>query len=576
MAAERTPLRELIGGRWAVSWQGNLLLYFISVIFIMFTEPAFAEPQHWLEGIAVSSLAYLAAVLVLGLASVTVLRNRRRSPVPIALVMVVGGIAWMARSAVLKWYLQMQDLPSQAGLGQRLVFGFLLGAAMVTITAWATASFADFYERRRQLVDELVRQELTTNRLVTYVEAMRQGVIDQVQSRVDQTAQGVPLARAAGDASPIEGIKALDLVSQEAARELSRSLWRTARLSARLDPRVIVRTTAMTRPFASWVLVPIAVFAVLVLARSWPLEAVAVIVGTTIGYAFVISVIANKLAPRLSPGEAVTSYIVALALLLASGALDLVVMRPWADEIAGSSTFPLLTSLYLGLVYPLAGPLIGIGSAQRAALDHLRMSISQQEITNAALQREEERIRREIATSLHGSWSGNLTAVSMRLQQAIDDGDKQAANEALFEARRLIDIDIASAARRESADLDAILTTLATAWDGLVDITTSTSITGEIAPAMLATIEDVVTEGINNAVRHGDASRIDITVESAGSTISITVADNGNPTGPATPGLGTQMLDSVAPGAWSRTFDPRHDHPGTVLSVQLKAAATLN
>jgi len=150
-AVDRTSLRELIGGRWAVSWQGNLLLYPISVIFILFTAPAFAPPERWLEGIAVSTLAYLPSVLILGLASVTILRGRRRSPVPIALVAVIGGIAWMPRSAVLNWYLASQDLPSPAGLGQRLVFGFLLGAAMVTIAAWAMASFAGFYERRRQL-----------------------------------------------------------------------------------------------------------------------------------------------------------------------------------------------------------------------------------------------------------------------------------------------------------------------------------------------------------------------------------------------------------------------------------------
>ena len=574
MVAERTPLRELIGGRWAVSWQGYLTVWPISVLFIMFTTPAFAPSSQWLTGVLVSTAAYLASGAILWLGSVTVLRDRRTKPVPIVLVALVGGIAWMARSATLKFYLDFQDLPSQAALGERLAYGFVLGAAMVPLTAWMMASVAGFSERRRHLVDELVREELKTQRLATYVETMRQGIVDRVQATVTQAAESAELSE--GTTTPTQGIKALDSVSQEAARELSTNLWQQARRSASVNLLLLIRSGAMSQPFNYWTIVPVFVFAVPVLTRIWPLGIALVVATVALVYALLVSLVANRLAPRLSANGALLLYVVAVGLLMGSGVLVHYVIAALGDGAPTGNSIPWITAVAVGVVYPLGGPLTRIAASQDETLDRLRASISQQEITNAALKREEERIRREIATALHGSWSGNLTAASMRLQQAIEDGDKEAANEALFEARRLIDIDIASAARRESSDLDAIVATLAAAWDGLVEITATTNVTGDLSVALLATIEDVVTEGIHNAVRHGDASCIDITVESTGSKITITVADNGASAGPVIPGLGSQLFDSVAPKAWSRTFKSEANNHGTVLTVQLTAAVNLN
>ena len=395
VVAERRPLRELIGGRWAISWQGYLTLWPISVLFIMFAEPALASPDQWLTGVLVSTVAYLAAGAVLWLAGVTVLRDRRRKPAPIVLVALIGGIAWMARSATLQFYLDFQDLPSQAPLGQRLVYGFVLGAVMVPVAAWTMASFAGFYERRRLLVDELVREELKTQRLATYVDAMRQGIVERVQRSVSLTAESVNLPE--GTMSPVQGIQALDSVSQEAARELSTKLWQQARRSASLNPLLIIRSGATTKPFNYWAIVPIIIFAIPVWMRIWPIDVALAVVAVSSAYALAVSFVANQLAPRLTPNAALASYAIAVVLLLASGLVVYGVIEVTNPSTVEGASIPWLGALSYGVVYPLGGPLTRLGVTQNEALDRLRASITQQEITNAALQREEERIRREIA-----------------------------------------------------------------------------------------------------------------------------------------------------------------------------------
>jgi len=572
----RPSVSALIGGRYAVSWQGYLVVWPFSVLLIMTTAPAFAPPNQWLTGVLVSTAAYAATGVILWLASVTILRNRAQHPAPIVLVAVIGGVAWMARSAVVKFYLETQDLPSLAPLGERLIFGFFLGAVTVPITAWMIASFAAFSIQRRQLVDELVHEEIKTQRLATYVEVMRQGIVDRVQQRVATSREAVRWPDSEDDTAPVRGIQALDSLSQEAGRELSSNLWQQARQSARVNPLSVIRSSAMTKPFNYWVLIVMFVFSLPSHTRTWSIDVVLSIIVPTFTYVLIVSIIANRLAPRLSPRAAVVSYAIAIGLLFASGFVAQIAVGIVGIADSGGQSLVWLASLSFGIFYPLGGSLTRIGAVRENTLDRLRDSISQQEVLTATLQREDERIRREIATALHGSWNANLTAASMRLQQAIDNGDKQAASQALLEARNLIDIDIASFAQRKASELDDSLATLADAWQGLVEITTRVNITSEVTATLLSTIEDVVTEGINNAVRHGDASRIDVTVDGDQSTITITVIDNGTPAQNPTPGLGSRFLDSVAPGSWSRVPNDRNDGSGTVLTVQLRTASTLN
>jgi len=310
--------------------------------------------------------------------------------------------------------------------------------------------------------------------------------------------------------------------------------------------------------------------------RTWSIGVVLAVIVPTFIYVLVVSIIANRLAPLLSPRAAVVSYVIAIGLMFGSGFVVQIAVDVVGITATGGQSLVLLAVVTFGAFYPLSGPLTRIGAERENTLDRLRDSISQQEVRTAALQREDERIRREIATALHGSWNANLTAVSMRLQQAIDNDDKQAASQALREARDLIDIDIASVSQREASALDSTVTALADAWQGLVDITTSVNVTSELTASLLSTIEDVVTEGINDAVRHGDASRIDVIIEGDQSTITITVTDNGTPAQNPAPGLGSRFLDSVAPGSWSRVPNDPNGGSGTALTVQLSTAPTLN
>ena len=169
----RALIRSRLGGRWAVSWQGYLLLFPVSVPLALLVVPALATPSTWLLGFVVASVAYAVTGALLWLASISVLRHRTSRPSPIWLVVVVGGLAWAARSAVFAVALSLAELPTDTPVTQRLLVGFLLGALLVPGIAWVLATLDDFRNERERLLSELVRRELAAEGSVAYLQVMR-------------------------------------------------------------------------------------------------------------------------------------------------------------------------------------------------------------------------------------------------------------------------------------------------------------------------------------------------------------------------------------------------------------------
>src|SRR6056297_443907 len=85
-------LRQLIGGRWAVSWVlylVNLPLNFLG----MSSHIVDARSADVFSWVIVWTIAYVAFGVVLLAANLTVLRNRRTTPVAVGVVIAVGAIA---------------------------------------------------------------------------------------------------------------------------------------------------------------------------------------------------------------------------------------------------------------------------------------------------------------------------------------------------------------------------------------------------------------------------------------------------------------------------------------------------
>ncbi|MBM3704490.1 MAG: hypothetical protein FJW54_05450 [Actinobacteria bacterium] len=173
----------------------------------------------------------------------------------------------------------------------------------------------------------------------------------------------------------------------------------------------------------------------------------------------------------------------------------------------------------------------------------------------------------EIATYLHGSLQAELTAIALQLQQAATAGDsisvRKMVNMAQIVINRDISVDFIS---HENSPLDK-LNDFAWAWQGIADIKLSLADTEYYSIDFLSDVSQLVEEAVSSAVRFGLANAVEVRGQREGNYFHLTISDNGHSKSMGGAGLGSRILDELAPELWKRKF---MDH-GTVLDIHLPA-----
>lgn len=545
MPSDLRRVRTLVGGRWAVSLPGYLILAPLGVVWMFTTVPeAFVGQSYWVAGAFVAVSSYVVTGLVLWAADVTVLRHRREHPAPMWLVALVGAAAWGARSAYLAGFLAVTGLPSDAGPHVRIATGALLGVIIVPGSAWVLASIAAFRTRRAQLVDELVAKELKAEHSIAYLEAMRSTIVDQVRMDIHSRFERATMPKPGNSMAA-----ALDALAAHTARDLPRQLWTEARRQTTLRATDVL-AMAYRRPLSGWPIVPVGVFGVLLLSRVQPTYTSVLLMLGPIGWGALIACGVNTAArqPRL---RGMVLYVAGCLLMAGSGLVTALAAHVLDVSAFNSLAFSITVTVTFVIFTAGAGLARAVNVTESRVLTQLRESISQAEIRTVALDSDEAALRRELATILHGTVGANLTAASLRLKASIDAGESAAAATALHEAQRMVELQLAAVTIERNANIAELIDAIAEAWQGFVEITSDVNVVGKPPGPMAKALDDVLTEGVSNAVRHADADHIHIAISGTAEHLDVTITDDGDYTAPEQPGLGSRILDAAAPDSWS-------------------------
>jgi signal transduction histidine kinase len=173
----------------------------------------------------------------------------------------------------------------------------------------------------------------------------------------------------------------------------------------------------------------------------------------------------------------------------------------------------------------------------------------------------------EIATYLHGSLQAELTAIALQLQQAATAGDSVGVRKMVKMAQIVISRDLSEDfTSHENSPLDK-LDDFARAWLGIAEISLALSDTDEFSVNFLNDISQLVEEAVSSAVRFGLATVVEVRGQLEGNYYHLMISDNGRRGGVAGRGLGSEILDELAPELWKRKF---MDH-GALLDIHLPA-----
>ena len=575
-------LRDRIGGRWAVSWTAFIIcLIFTGAARVL--DPLFADPALRPLGLLIYLAAFVAAFGgTMWLSSITVLRNRRVRPVPVTLVAAVGFVGGAVLVKVLDLLVAVVGLNGPGYVSHPWLIAAITCAFALCSIAYLLDARDRFRSERDRLLSKLARTVAT--------DASEQGALDRLRSQMMQhadrdAASTFPAAGMTGGepedslGEARSAVVALRSTSDQALRSLSHGMW-SPESSGRLRPMMAVRALAVQQPYRPILLAfPLYVFTTLRLTQSQPaaIQLLSFMILATYGIAVSIAVNA---ATRRMPKRAVAVVIGSVPVL----ALSCVPMY-FALVGAGVSNsiavrMALAGAVWLGGAYPLFNLARGLSLASQDVARGLRQSITEGDLRRAGRARDLEELRREIAMHLHGTVRGLLTTTVMRLEFAISSQDPEKASLALAEARSLLERAGSSPSpfetgepAAESSSLPAQLSELESAWAGIVDVRIHSDDAGAPDDSAKRKLMSIVTEGINDAARHGQATSIDVTIRRCPDGWEVLVDDNGSNDAAlvgAAAGLGSRHLDAVAPQAWSRvrTGDGR-----TRLMVRVKRSA---
>ena len=535
---------ELVGGRWAVSLAAYAINAPINIAAISSNAAASLAGAQWWQWLAVSVIGYLAFGAVLLLAHLTVFRNRTTHPVPVAWVVLLGAAAGGARGMVVALLAQSWGLaPAQPSVVlARVLTGLVLGAVLWPLASLMLASIGAYREQRSQLVDDLrlLHAELMRDRGATA--ELQVALLDSVREELDSVERTRDPA---------------------IAREVSHRIWDAA--APPLEPprmrwSSVLLASVQRNPFATWPVAGIWVLSgigTLVVAIGWQ-RAVAQLAFSVVAIAIAFAL--GRAHVRRHAGSSIAAFvIVMLALVVITGPVASLLFdpRPWP---AGAGLV-LANALWLPFLAVCVGFIAAALRSSEEVLADLRSHVTEDEVAALAVHDERERLRRELATQLHGTVQSRLLAASA------------APRDSVLAASLLADLASAVGGEQTGGDLAPRslrerLDEVVRPWTALMQV--GLAVDGRIDAAVADAVVRVVEEALANAYRHGGATAVTVVVALDGGQVVVTVADDGRGADGSVAGhragMGTALLDALAPG-WQRQPGPTG---GAALTARLK------
>lgn len=554
----RLVLRH-IGGTSAVSWQAFIVSSVLSVFtYLGGSDPPSDRPLTWLTILAVAqALGFMPLVITKRLLGST-LSTRPRPYLMLSLYMLVAVIRGVVLDTGLLW----------SGAEAESVVLFRVFAAMPTMvvalsaTAVIVGSAREHRSRLAQLITVNAALEQTQARIEQDLADEQSRALEQITADLQHEVDELDPNR------PHESAEMLHHLAAGIVRPLSHELanavptWKPREVPIEV-PKVraweVISRVPAGRPF-----MPVATAAALVSAGlgtaivllGVPVAVAALAVGAPIAIAVLTVFNAAMAAIRSTWPSWIrpVAFVVFTVLASVAAAVFTTIMLPPgpdADRLIPSTfRYGLVTVLLLATMkayWTVRGDVLE--SLEKRG-EKLRWSVVRARQVQWFRQRAISRI-------LHGPVQSVLNAAAMRVDAARAKGN--AMTPVLDDARReLQDVfDLMRTSETGSASLSVSIEQWSAVWSALCDIRFDVEPDANHAleqdPVCRTIVSEIITEGISNAIRHGAAHNIDITVARRGEgLVRLTIANDGMPPREDSgAGLGSRLLDECAI-AWRR------------------------
>ncbi len=575
-----TAILERVTGSYIFTLRTYLLFSIFGPLGVAITIPqgeiTLAQRGYWLLVGVISELALGVFMLFVSYAILPSVQRKRKPLVKILLLLATGGAL---RGIVINF------VPSVFGLNDEvnIVLRAINSSITVTIAMAAIGFIAEGQERYIQEYQDLYRRFLLLKReRQIYITTKPAERLSEVSTYIDKVTATLRGRLASLDESEISDEDAaavaedIKQIIEKKIRPLSHRLWLDRSnhvLRFRFSRLIADSLLAKQVPFIS---IALFFFAVHFIGIAIP-EGLVVATGTAVAATisiFAILFVEDILRDRhIVIGKWLHPVILLLIGVIPSS-ITMQMLEMLSEGRPNAYIFWLLS--IMNLVLTIIITMINQIFSDRAKI----LELLDKSVTDDLLEEHLHTLAKmnqdsEIATYLHGSLQAELTAIAMQLQQAATSGDAIGVRKMVKMAQIVINRDISEDfISHERSPLDK-LNDFASAWRGIAEVKLSLADTENYSPDFLSDVSQLVEEAVSSAVRFGLATQVEVKGQREGNYFHLMISDNGRTinsgngvTGASGgPGLGSRILDELAPELWKRKF---MDH-GTVLDIHLPA-----
>lgn len=187
-------------------------------------------------------------------------------------------------------------------------------------------------------------------------------------------------------------------------------------------------------------------------------------------------------------------------------------------------------------------------------LSQLNTLVDKKLLENIRLRESQNMINFQLSKFMHGQIQNNLMLAASNLEKSIRNNDKNLIEVQLADLSRDIEENFGIINELDGkSDLFAHLESLKIAWSGICSITFEISEGFNSENRILyRRIVEAVSEGVSNAVHHGSAQNVSITISRLSDEIvEIKISDNGSGLQGNNQGLGNKIFENLAGKNWS-------------------------
>lgn len=550
-----------MGGPNAITWQAWLILSPISIFFTWVVLPeGYAPTANILNGFLVGLITHLVTGLVLLVAKYTVLQGSNIRPRPV-LTLMAFALAGTARGWSAAYFLEALGVTEKADYGQRMVAGSILVLIWFAVAAVLVDGEKKYRSTYSDLVEKLQRQISLRTEQKEVLENNQQRLLREIRQTLEDA------LRSGKSTTDINN--SVDQLIRPLAHRMSITS-RFALTSAQPPKRrvqlgPVIRTAFSKTPYNPLWTSLMAVLATLY-SRLWQFGLVALIDSLfTLFSIWAIFTLANRFKLYgiwVIPVWFFTGLLAASGTAILSGRFSL-------------EGLPNTLYLSINVVIP-AAIIAAIGAFDRNSeynLTLLREVTDQVEWEASSLEQRAWVEQQRLARFVHSELQSRLRAFALKLELA----GRAPSDEEIESLRQ--ECERAFPLQSEQKKFQDFLANAQELWEGAVQIEADVSEEALMALAAdsyaSAATEEICREAIVNAVKHGKAKIIELTLQVIDSTASqltlnLKIVDDGFGIESIKTGMGLAEIEKL-----SIDYSLTRDGGKTVLSAAIACLPNL-